>query len=88
MPQLLVGLGNPWPSPKSARHNLGSLVMEALAGVGPHLGMAMELLELDSSRWRHVDHNPGDLLQPLRPGGATGASDFGHGARRRGCASR
>lgn len=31
MPQLLVGLGNPWPSPKSARHNLGSLVMEALA---------------------------------------------------------
>ena len=31
MPQLLVGLGNPWPSPKSSRHNLGSLVLEAMA---------------------------------------------------------
>eukprot|EP00438_Fugacium_kawagutii_P024821 Skav205723 [mRNA] locus=scaffold1496:86191:86769:+ [translate_table: standard] len=29
MPSLLVGLGNPWPS--KSRHNLGSLVLEALA---------------------------------------------------------
>ncbi|CAK9035151.1 unnamed protein product [Durusdinium trenchii] len=31
MRQLMVGLGNPWPSPKMARHNLGTMVLEALA---------------------------------------------------------
>ena len=31
MTHLLVGLGNPWPFPQSARHNLGSLVLETLA---------------------------------------------------------
>ena len=43
MPQLLVGLGNPWPSSKFARHNLGSLVVEALA---EELGLQWEW------RWR------------------------------------
>ena len=30
MANLLVGLANPWPFPKQARHNLGSLVLESL----------------------------------------------------------
>lgn len=39
MRKLLVGLGNPWPCPKHARHNLGSLVLQALAH---HLDLSWE----------------------------------------------
>ena len=60
--RLLVGLGNPWPCPKLARHNLGSLVLEALAET---LGVEWRWCW---SCWGWIAQSEGNGLTMLIPG--------------------